>query len=183
MGRQPNRDGEREQGCFDDRPVQQQPVREEDPAREHGRHVDEEQRETSQAPLEGGLRLALPQLEGDPSEHGAGTGLDNDATSRAAADDRAHVRDGSEVEFDEVCTRFDVRTLRLRHRLASEDGFVALHFLGVEQPQVCRHEVTCPQQHDVTRHQVDDVDPHLNFVPHHESAMANRVVQGLDDAG
>ena len=73
LGGDAHGDGQREEQCVDEGPGQRH-VDDEDERRQHGRHREQEARETRQARLEGGLALLLGQARGDLPEGGAGSG-------------------------------------------------------------------------------------------------------------
>ena len=78
LGGDAHGDGQREEQRLDEGPGQRH-VDDEDERRQHGRHREQEARETRQAHLEGGLALLLGQARGDLPEGGAGSGPDHHA--------------------------------------------------------------------------------------------------------
>ena len=73
-----------------------------------------------------------------------------------------------------------IALLLRRQRLAGEHGLVAFQPLGLQQPQVGRHDVADGEPHDVAGHQLGDVDRWRLAVAHGQGGVAQLRVQRLD---
>ena len=177
LRRHPDGNREREEQRLEQRPAQDG-VEHEDGGRQYPGDDHEHARVGLQAPLEGGLLVALAEPQGDAAECRARPGLHHHGAALAAVHDRAHERAGGQIERGVAAPGRG--RLRSRRRLARQDRLVALEAIRREQPQVRGHDVSHPEAHDVAGHERDDVDLLRLPVALDEGGAADLRVERLD---
>ena len=76
-----------------------------------------------------------------------------------------------------------LRCLDRGHRFAGEDCLVALELVGLDDPQVGRHDTADPQRHDVTRDEQAHVKRALPAVPPDQRLVVDVAMESGDGIG
>ena len=180
LGREPDRDREREEERLDDGAAERH-VDDQDRDRECAREAHEQNREVAKAELERRLRLALAELRRDLAELGPAAGLDDDPDAAPGPDDGSH--EGARRQLERrLWVRHRLDVLLRRRRLAGEDGLVALQSLRLEQAQVGGHHVADADADDVARYELGHVDDVSGPLPQRDDRVPELRVQRVDSA-
>jgi hypothetical protein len=172
-----NGDREREQQRLEQRPLERE-VDHEDRSGEHTRDLDEQHREVTEAGLELRLLLVLTELRGDATELGASSRRDHYAIAFSGAHDRAH--EHARRHLGQVGSGgHRVDELLCGQRLARKDGLVALEAVRPHDAHVGGHDRPEAEPHQITGHEVLDVNGLREPIPAHNDIVVNLGVQRL----
>ena len=147
----------------------------EDRHRQDARDPDEQEAELPQPDLERRLGRTLTETRRDPTESGMHPGAHDDPAGRAFTHDRSHERARAIPAHDRVGTSS-------RPEVDSPVSTASSHSssVGVEQSNIGRDDVADRKLHQITGHQLGDVDPLGRPVPHDERRMMDLRMQRLD---
>ena len=153
LRREADRERDREQERVEDGPVQRQVDRQHGD-HEDGGHPEDQAAEGANAALEVVLRRPFGEVARDLPVAGAGAGRRDDGTARAAHDARSEEGEAVAIIGTGRPERGAAGILGRGCRLARERRLVDVQVVGVDDPDVGRHDVSRAQQHEVV---ADDV--------------------------